>query len=517
MTKRNHGKVTFKPYCMEQLQLPTDIEALIPEKHLVRVVNNSVERMKIDPLLDQYKGGGTSSYHPKMMLKVLIYAYTQKLYSSRQIAKALRENIHFMWISGNNTPDFRTINRFRSSQMKAIIDEVFKSVLELLIEDGYVQLENYFLDGTKIEANANKYSWVWAKTTKNYKEKVQARILELMDRIEKANQDENERYGDNDLEELGSGPIDEEKIEKKIQELNERLAKKTGAKKEEKDLKKIETDYLPRLKRYQEQESKLAGRNSYSKTDVDATFMRMKEDHMKNGQLKPGYNVQIGTENQFIVGYSIHQNRTDTGCLIPHLEHFQKMTGRKPKNIIADAGYGSEENYEYIESKQIEAYVKYNEFYLEQKRKFKKNPLNAKNWKYDEKADEFICCRGKHLKYIFTRQRKSDLGYISQRRVYECEDCSNCPLKSKCTRSIGNRRMEVGLRLNMLKEKATQNLLSDKGKKLRSQRAIEVETAFGMIKHNWSFRRFMLRGIDKVKTEWGLLSIAHNLAKLATN
>jgi len=235
MTKRNHGKVTFKPYCMEQLQLPTDIEALIPEKHLVRVVNNSVERMKIDPLLDQYKGGGTSSYHPKMMLKVLIYAYTQKLYSSRQIAKALRENIHFMWISGNNTPDFRTINRFRSSQMKAIIDEVFKSVLELLIEDGYVQLENYFLDGTKIEANANKYSWVWAKTTKNYKEKVQARILELMDRIEKANQDENERYGDNDLEELGSGPIDEEKIEKKIQELNERLAKKTGAKKEEKD------------------------------------------------------------------------------------------------------------------------------------------------------------------------------------------------------------------------------------------------------------------------------------------
>ena len=246
--------------------MPTDIEALIPERHLVRVVNKSIERMNIDPLLDQYKGGGTSSYHPKMMLKVLVYAYTQKMYSSRQIAKALRENIHFMWISGNNTPDFRTINRFRSSRMKAVIDEIFKSVLELLIEDGYVQLENYFLDGTKIEANANKYSWVWAKTTKNYKEKVQARILELMDRIEKANQDENERYGDNDLEELGSGPIDEEKIEKKIQELNERLAKKTGAKKEAKDLKKIESEYLPRLKKYQEQERKLAGRNSYSKT-----------------------------------------------------------------------------------------------------------------------------------------------------------------------------------------------------------------------------------------------------------
>ena len=120
--KRNHGKVTFKSYCMEQLQLPVDIEALIPEKHLVRVVNKSIERMNIEPLLDQYKGGGTSSYHPKMLLKVLVYAYTQKIYSSRQIAKALRENIYFMWISGNNTPDFRTINRFRSSRMKAVIE-----------------------------------------------------------------------------------------------------------------------------------------------------------------------------------------------------------------------------------------------------------------------------------------------------------------------------------------------------------------------------------------------------------
>ena len=140
--------------------LPTDIELHIPTQHLVRVVNDAIDKMNIEPLLRQYKGGGTSSYHPKMMLKVFVYAYTQKLYSSRQIAKALRENIHFMWLSGNNTPDFRTINRFRSSIMKEIIDEIFKNVLELLIEEDLVKLENYFLDGTKIEANANRYTYV---------------------------------------------------------------------------------------------------------------------------------------------------------------------------------------------------------------------------------------------------------------------------------------------------------------------------------------------------------------------
>ena len=141
---------------MEQLKLPMDVEIKIPEKHLVRTVNNAIEKMNINPLLEKYKGGGTSSYHPKMMLKVLVYAYCQRIYSSRQIAKALRENINFMWLSGNSQPDFRTINRFRSSVMKDIIDEVFASVLELLIEEGHVKLENYFLDGTKIEANANK-------------------------------------------------------------------------------------------------------------------------------------------------------------------------------------------------------------------------------------------------------------------------------------------------------------------------------------------------------------------------
>jgi transposase len=179
--KKGHNKVTFKPYTMDQPTLmPPSLEELIPADHLVRVVNRVMDELDLEEVLNEYKGGGTSSYHPRMMLKVLVYAYTQKVNSSRQIAKGLRENVNFMWISGGNRPDFRTINRFRSSVMKEGIEVVFGEVLQYLIEGGYVTLENYFLDGTKIEANANKYKWVWAKSTTKYKARLQEKIQELL-------------------------------------------------------------------------------------------------------------------------------------------------------------------------------------------------------------------------------------------------------------------------------------------------------------------------------------------------
>jgi len=303
MKKKKSQHVVFKPYLQGQLQLPTDLEELIPAQHVVRVVDGAIERMDLTPLLRQYKGGGTSSYHPKMMLKVLVYAYTQRIYSSRQIAKGLRENVYFMWLSGLNRPDFRTINRFRSSVMRGIMEEVFSGVVRLLIEEGYVKLEQYFLDGTKIEANANRHRAVWAKNTRRYKRQVQEKIRTLLDEIERVNEAENEEYGDRDLEEMGGhGPIDAEKLEKTIQELNEILKQDPKDKKLAKAVRTLERDYLPRQKNYEEQERKLGERNSYAKTDEDATMMRMKGDPPKRSQPKPGYNVQIGTESEFVVG-----------------------------------------------------------------------------------------------------------------------------------------------------------------------------------------------------------------------
>jgi transposase len=547
--KRKSSAPVFKEYVQGQVVLmPADLEGQIPPKHLVRVVSAAIERMDLRSLLAQYKGGGTSSYHPKMLLKVLVYAYTQQLYSSRKIAKALRENIYFMWLSGNQQPDFRTINRFRSEVVKDVIEDIFTSVLELLIGEKYVKLENYFLDGTKIEANANQYSWVWGRSTKHYKRRLQEKVKELIQQIEQVNEAEEAEYGERDLEELGPDePLDSHKLEQKIEELNQRLkAQQDKAKEEHKQgspppsqtskpqskkkcgkrgkselqkaqeaVKKLAEDCLPRQKKYEEQERKLAGRNSYSKTDEDATFMRMKEDHMKNGQLKPGYNMQMGTEGQFVVGFSVHQRPGDPGCLVPHLEKVKAQLGRLPKNIIADSAYGSEENYAYLEQEQVGNYLKYNSFGKEQRPRYKPNSFAADQLKYDPETNELICPAGKRLTYQYTFHPKTDNGYRAERHYYQAKDCTGCPLKAQCYKSMGNRRVQISFRLQAWRRQARQNLTSEQGKKLRSQRGVEVESVFGRLKGDWGFRRFLLRGLEKVNTEIGLLCIAHNMAKIA--
>jgi transposase len=514
MKKRSHNRVVFKPYVQGQLQMPTDLEELVPAGHLVRVVDSAIERMDLKPLLRQYPGGGTSSYHPKMMLKVLVYAYAQQIYTSRQIAKGLRENVNFMWLSGNSHPDFRTINRFRGEVMKGVIQEVFGAVLELLIEAGYVKLEHYFLDGTKIEANANRYQWVWAKSTRKHREKLQEKVKALLGEIERENDEENEAYGDEDLEEMGgSGPIDAERLEKKIQELNERLSGGPGKGKLARAVRKLEREYLPRQRKYEEQEKKLAGRNSYAKTDEGATFMRMKEDHMKNGQLKPGYNVQLGTENRFVVGFSVHQRPGDSTCLVPHLEELRARWGRLPGNVIADAGYGSEENYAYLEGNGIGTYVKYGTFDREQKKR-RTDPFAASAFVYDPQRDEFRCPAGRRLAYQRTYAKTTETGYRKQVRHYEATGCLGCRWRSDCTQAAANRTLQVNPCLEAMRSRARDNLCSERGQLLRSRRMAEVESVFGRLKHDWGFRRFRLRGLEKVKVEWGLLCMAHNLAKI---
>jgi transposase len=551
--KRKKASPVFKEYTMGQLiLLPTNLDELIPPNHLVRVVNAFVEQMDLAPLLARYKGGGTSSYHPKMMLKVFIYAYTQKIFSSRRIAKALRESIPLMWLSGNNRPDFRTINRFRGELLKGIIEEVFLAVLSLLIDGGYVKLEDYFVDGTKVEANANRYSYVWAKSTQRYQKQLAEKVAALLEEIEQVNAEENARYGDRDLEEVGEdGPIDPHKLEQRVAELNAdlqgeiqaslpseeepptqaepRLSQVLESKLQEvqqalvenpdnKPLKKaaklLEKDFLPRARKYEDQERKLAGRNSYSKTDPEATFMRLKDDPLGNGQLKAAYNVQLGTENQFVVGFSLHQQAGDANCLVPHLEGVKCGLGHLPKKVNGDAAYGSEENYAYLEQEQVGNYLKFGGFDREQKKRYQPDPFKAENMPYDPERDQFTCPQGKRLRYRWTEHRKTSNGYATERRVYECESCQECPLKEKCTRAAGNRQVRVSFQLWAYRQQARENLRSEEGQRLRSQRGVDVESVFGRVKEDWGFRRFLLRSLAKVSVEWGLLSMAHNLAKV---
>ena len=255
----NNGKVTFKEYNMKQSSLlPPSLEELIPEHHLVRVVNRVVDELDISPLLVKYKGGGTSSYHPRMMLKVIVYAYSQKIYSSRKIEKALWENIGFMWISGGNRPDFHTINNFRSETMKEAVRKVFASLMEFLVEEGYVKMENYFVDGTKVGANSNPHKVVWAKKTKRYKEKLQEQIEALLDEIERVNEEENDAYGEENLEELGEkSEITAEKVRKQVDEINQRLREAPQEKRLKKAAKTLEEKHLPRLEKYEEQERRV--------------------------------------------------------------------------------------------------------------------------------------------------------------------------------------------------------------------------------------------------------------------
>jgi len=527
--KRKPTAPVFKPYVMNQVALlPPSYDELISQNHLVRVVNDAIEKIDLSSLLAQYKGGGTSSYHPKMLLKVLVYAYADRNYSSRRIAKALRENIHFMWISGENRPDFRTINDFRSKRMKAVIEDIFSAVLEFLVAAGHVKLEHYFLDGTKIEADANKHKVVWSKRRENYHKRVQEQIKDLLKHIEQVNEDEQAEYGDDDLEELGGNgqaDVNSELLKKKIDELNQKLRDKTRPKIDtrpvRKALKKLEGDCLVRLEKYEQQEETLKGRNSYSKTDPDASSMRMKEDRgVEKPWPKPAYNVQIGTEGQFVVGFSVHGRAGDTSCLIPHMEKMRTQLGRLPQNVVTDAGYGSEENYAYLEQNGLGNFVKYNTFYQDthhyrKAELIRKHQFRAENFGYDPDKDEFICPANQRLHFQYPSRYTTENGYRTDRRNYECDQCSQCPLKPQCSKAKGNRKIRISFRLLEYRRQARANLTSEQGQRLRAARSTEVETVFGIVKHNMGFRRFHLRGLEKVKTEWGLVSIAHDIKKLA--
>jgi hypothetical protein len=275
------------------------------------------------------------------------------------------------------------------------------------------------------------------------------------------------------------------------------------------------------LVKYEQQTQVLNGRSSYSKTDPDASCMRMKEDRgAEKPWPKPAYNLQMGTEGQFIVGFSVHGRAGDTACLIPHLEQVRtNLKGGLPKKIVADAVYGSEENYAYLEEHGAENFLKYNTFYQDTHHYRKPEILRAhqfraENFAYDPESDPFVCPAGKSLHFQYTSRYTTDNGYVTDRRIYECYDCATYPLKSQCTKAKGNRKIRISFRLLKYRQQARENLTGEEGERLRSARSTEVETVFGHLKYNLGFRRVHLRGLEKVKTEVGILSIAHNLMKL---
>jgi transposase len=509
--KKKNNKVVFKPYNQYQLNLlPPSLEELIDSKHPVRVVNQIIDKIDIDSLLKKYQGGGASNYHPKMLLKVLVYGYVCNVYSSRKLEAAAKENIHFMWLVGMEKPDHNTINRFRSDRLKGVLKEVFGKVVHLLVESGHVSLQQAYVDGTKIEANANRYTFVWGRSIKYHKEKIVTQLKELWDYAQQMASEELKDTSPTSFEE-----IDATKVQQTIQQIDEALKEKPVNKKIKQKINYARKNWPGSLEKYEQQENILGKRNSFSKTDPDATFMRMKEDHMLNGQLKPAYNLQIATNDQFILSYSIHQNPTDTLTLKPQLEEFKELHGSLPKEIVADAGYGSQENYAYLEKEKVESYIKYNQFDREQNSKFKKDPFKTQNLLYNTTTDSYSCPSGECMVKVGEGTRISANGYKQKVSYYEAKNCKGCPLRIACHDAKGNRRIEVNHRLNKYRKQAHKMLNSERGLYHRSKRPVDVEPVFGNIKNNKGFKRFMLKGIKKVEIEAGLLAMAHNLKKVA--
>lgn len=503
------AKVIFKSYKEnDSLLLPPSLGDLVPQTHPARIVSRVIDHLDISSIESKYKGGGTSCYNPRMLIKILVYSYMCNTFSGRKIERQLKENIIYMWLSGYSTPDFRTLNLFRSQRLNGDFESIFAQVVELIHREGLVTLDVQYIDGTKIESVANKYTFVWKGAVDTYDERLKTKVDAVLRQAEKV------ISSDEDQISTTTG-MNADEFQRRVDNIVEKIEKVPSEM--QKEIKKINKESLPKMKEYERHKEILQERGSYSKTDQDATFMRMKEDYMGNGQLKPGYNVQISTENQYITNYGIYQKPGDTTTLIDYLESFNRKYHRQSNEIVADSGYGSEQNYDYMLDNKIIPYVKYNYFHMDI-RKERKRPSDAYKLTlpyYNSDEDYFVCSMGQHMTYIGNRSRKSETGHVGEYRKYMAQDCSKCPIKGVCTKAKGNRIYEVNLNLMKQKKLVRELLTSERGLEHRSKRPIEPEAVFGQIKYNSGFKRFRLKSIPKVSVEFGLIALAHNLRKYA--
>ena len=585
----------FKSYTSnDNLLLPPCLGDFIPQNDPVRVVHRIIEQINLEKLYRRYSPQGCSAYHPRMMLQILVYAYLRNIYSSRRIEEFCRNDIRFMWLTGNVTPDHNTINRFRSSRLKDVLKTIFATIVKFLVAEGFVSLDvactdgtkmeailvyaylrniyssrrieefcrndirfmwltgnvtpdhntiNRFrssrlkdvlktifativkflvaegfvsldvacTDGTKMEADANRYTFVWGKSIHTRISRIAEQLEEIWQYAESVTKQELR-----DSAPITYQDITPEKVEKALCQIDDALNGVDADRKMKAKVRRVRKSWPEQLRKYESQGKILDGRNSYSKTDNDATFMRMKEDHMRNGQLKPGYNPQISTNRQFILNYTIHQCAGDTSTYPLHMDNFHSLYGRYPDVSVCDAGYGSEENYLYAFRHGIETFIKYNNFHKEQKRNFRNDPFLSANFYYNEETDGMYCPMGQRMERLSDARRITDNGFVQTISRYRARNCKGCPLRCRCHRSRSERIVQVNHRLRKIKEREREKLLSDEGLKYRSQRPQDVEAVFGNLKNNKHFKRFHLRGLKKVEIEFGLLAIAHNLAKVAS-
>ena len=478
-------------------------ERIIPENDSVRLCDEIIEELDLYELYCTYSHKGRkSATTPRTLLKVLVYANMEGIFSSRAIESACKRDINFIWLlNGEKAPNYREISRFRTERLSECGEALFYQLVQKFYELKEIKFEHLFVDGTKIEANANKYSFVWKKSTTKY----EIRLLEKLDKL----------IPEFCLKYMLPHMEAEELLEELKSKIRTPFVYGRGKRKSElqRDIEQLEA-MVQRKKKYEMYQQTFAGRNSFSKTDPTATFMHLKEDHMRNAQLKPAYNLQLAVEGEYITGFDISSERSDQLTLIPLIEKMEKNLNVQYEDVTADAGYESEENYTYFEKKKQKCCIKPQNYERSKTKKFKNNMALRENMYYDADKDEYICQNGKKLKAMYQGKRKSKSGFESEITYYECESCEGCPYKKNCTRSKGNRKMQVSKKFIEQRQQSLANITSPLGILLRTNRNIQSEGAFGVIKENYKFRQFLLRGTQKVKTEIVLIAMAYDINKL---
>ena len=519
------NKILQKDYTLSslyyQIKLPLDVEILIPADDPVRLLSAFVEGMELSDLYQTYGKIKKNQATPRQLFKIMVYASMNRIYSSRDIETACRRDINFMdLLEGKPAPDHATFARFISLHFAQCSKKTLAEVSKLLYSLGEISGKSIFIDGTKIESVANKYTFVWKKAVTKNQAKLFDKILALVEECENLYGFKITYNGKVSLHTL-------KRLRKKLcrirQEEGIAFVHGTGRRKTrlQKSLETLET-YIAKLKEYNKKLYVCGDRNSYSKTDPDATFMRMKEDAMLNGQLKPAYNLQHGVDSEYITWLDISSRPTDTRTLIPFLKDMELYLPFKYQEIVADAGYESEENYLFLEENGQLAYIKPQNYEISKTRKYRQDIGRMENMKYDEKADCYYCKNGQVLTAQYEKREKTASGYRRTVTVYRSNGCSGCPFKTDCIKGNNcktpmedrQKVLYVSKKMKEKRQETLERITSDYGTQLRMNRSIQAEGSFANIKEDMEFRRYLYRGNANVTAQSILLAIGYNINKL---
>lgn len=513
--KNNNTKVYYTPI---QLKLPVDFEKIIEVDDSVYTFNEVMDHIDLQKyfVVKVYKKG-RPGYDRVKLLKIVLFAFMEYGYCSvRLIRKLCKTDIRFMWLlDDEEAPSHMTIQNFIHDELSLSLEEIFNDINSYIFEEEAVDLSHAYIDGTKIEANANKYTWVWKKSCIKSRNNVFVRLKGFLAEM---NEDmavqrrvvfePRQEYSVEYVEYILATYLEAAGLTK------EDFVHGSGKRKtvQQKRYEKVE-DCLKKLKSYAQKISTCGDhRNSYSKTDNDATFMRFKKDHMQNDQLLPGYNLQVVVCDEYIAFYGVYPYASDMDCFQPLMEGFRKCYGFYPLYPVADAGYGSFNNYLYCQEHGMEKYMKFTMYEKETKdSKYRDNPYRAVNFAVDKDGD-MICPNGKKFRYLRSQLVRGN-QYGRTEEFYQCEDCTGCPHREKCHKSKNNRVVRINEELTVFHNEVLNNLNCVHGALLRMNRSIQAEGVFGGIKWNREYKRLRRRGMEGVILELGLISCGFNLHK----